>query len=106
ILLVCWLFAARTNAGTYSSMPFKYGRGWTVGMWFIPVAAYVLPVIVVREIHKGTVVGAKPGKPSGGVITGVWWTLWLGAVLSALIGVSTHRPTTIDDPNDIQQALD
>lgn len=80
VLTLCWFAIARANAETYAPVRFTLGRGWAIGAWFVPLASVVLPYLVARDIHKGTTAGRRPGPPTGGAVTGLWWTLWLACL--------------------------
>ncbi|MEZ4448826.1 MAG: DUF4328 domain-containing protein [Nannocystaceae bacterium] len=65
VLLLVWLH------GVYSDrrpqMPFS--PGMAVGGWFIPIANFVLPWLIVRGAWR-VYVGA-------GAIVGIWWIVWM-----------------------------
>lgn len=93
VVFICWFWAARSNAEVYLPNRGTMSTGWAIGGWFIPLANWVIPCIVARDIYRGTMSG-RPGKPQGGgQITGWWWAAY---VLSGLLlfGVSNSDSNT------------
>jgi hypothetical protein len=99
VLFMCWFWAARNNAEAYAPNRGSMGVGWSVGGWFIPVAFWVIPCIVARDVYRGTMQGRK-GKnlDSGGYITGWWWAsfvlTWL--LLLRLSGANSRAEKAVD----------
>ena len=68
-----WIYRANKNLHVLSSQPMRFGPGWSVGWYFIPIANLFKPYQAMKEIW--TV--AHGGTPSGGSILGWWWFLWI-----------------------------
>ncbi|MBS2546093.1 DUF4328 domain-containing protein [Catenulispora sp. NL8] len=83
VIFICWFWAARNNAELYFPNRGTLAVGWAIGGWFLPLANWVLPLFVARDIHRGTMAGRK-GKPAGGQITGWWWGPYVIAEILAL----------------------
>jgi Domain of unknown function (DUF4328)/Protein of unknown function (DUF2510) len=80
IVLVVFLFRASRDTGLWDRDEPGFGAGWTIGGWFIPVANYIVPYAVVREIWVRTPEFVGPGRrgaPSAPVW--LWWGAWVGA---------------------------
>lgn len=89
-VFLVWLHRARVNAEVISSWRQRFGRGWTVGAWFVPLANVVLVPMVVGDIFRDS-----GGRPNG--LVGAWWAAMLGAfaldVYGTLSGVVTKAAT-------------
>jgi len=67
ILLIIWTYNAHKASGSLEPGPRKWGRGWSIGAWFIPIANYILLPLVLAEIHK-----IASAERTGGKVTGDW----------------------------------
>jgi hypothetical protein len=85
-VFLVWLYRARVNAEVISTWRQRFGRGWTVGAWFVPLANVVLVPMVVGDVFRDS-----GGRPDG--LVGAWWTAVLGAfaldVYGTITGVTT-----------------
>jgi hypothetical protein len=71
ITFLWWLYVALRNLVRWGLRP-RWGPGWAVGSWLIPVADLVLPLLVVREAARRS--GSGPG---GSALVLVWWVVFL-----------------------------
>jgi|SRR5262245_25113304 len=71
IAFLYWLYVALRNLLRWGLRP-RWGPGWAVGSWFIPVADLVLPLLVVREAARRSGSGQ-----SGSMLVVVWWVVFL-----------------------------
>jgi hypothetical protein len=67
IMLIIWTYKAHKASDALQPGPRKWGRGWSIGAWFIPIANYILIPLVLAEIHK-----ISSTERSGGKATGDW----------------------------------
>lgn len=102
VVFVCWFRAARTNAEAYSPNHGTLAVGWAIGGWFVPVAGFVLPCLVARDIYRGTMAAGRRGRPyAGGAVTGWWWALYVAFWLMGLLTVGeSGRTSRVADPDD------
>jgi uncharacterized protein DUF4328 len=73
LAFLAWLYRARTNSETLSRGRHRYGRGWTVGAWFVPFANLVLPWVVVTDVLRAS----RPDDEPTTWPPGTWWTATL-----------------------------
>jgi hypothetical protein len=91
ISFVVWLHRARTNLDDPHSPELTWKRGWAVGGWFLPLANFVIPQLVISEIDRESERRAdeaegRPHERHPGVVT-TWIVLWsLFVVVSQLGG--------------------
>lgn len=67
ILLIIWTYNAHKASASLEPGPRKWGRGWSIGAWFIPIANYILLPLVLAEIHK-----IASAERTAGKVTGDW----------------------------------
>lgn len=92
IAFICWLHRARTNIDAFGGSWMRWGRGWTIGAWFVPLANLVIPLLVVSEIDRATdghAGGWGPRRPARVVVT-LWAVLWTAFIV--LDRVATFAP--------------
>ena len=78
VAFICWLHRARTNVDAFGGAWMKWGPGWTIGSWFVPIGNLVIPILVMNEIDRATdghVGGWRLRRPARGVVT-LWAILW------------------------------
>jgi hypothetical protein len=82
VLFVVWLFrAAKDNEALDRQSP-RFAPGWAVGAWFIPLANFVLPVMLVQDLWRGSDPTHSRGdtnwrRARGSALVGAWWAAWL-----------------------------
>ena len=67
VLLIVWSRQAHIASDSLQPGDRRWGRGWTVGAWFIPIANYVLLPLILGEIRK---IATAPR--SGGRVDSNW----------------------------------
>lgn len=83
IAFICWLHRARTNLDAFGGSYLKWGRGWTIGAWFVPLANLVIPILVVSEIDRATGdhVPAGVARRPGRIVVILWAVLWTAFIV-------------------------
>lgn len=86
VVFLVWLARARRNvqAGprcSHAPDAPVLGPGWAIGAWFVPIANFVLPPIVLGDLWRGSRPAARPGYRL--IIT--WWLALCAALLLNLI---------------------
>jgi hypothetical protein len=87
--LMIWVYVAYRRLPTVGATNLRFRPGSAVLSFFIPIASWVLPLFVVRELWRATgprsVDPAKPEKLPGLVIA--WFVIWIvGSALGAIPG--------------------
>jgi hypothetical protein len=54
VLLIIWLYRAAKNNEALGRQNPRLGPGWAIGGWFIPVANFVIPFIVLDDVWRGS----------------------------------------------------
>ncbi|MDQ1659194.1 MAG: hypothetical protein QOD41_4277 [Cryptosporangiaceae bacterium] len=88
IAVICWLFRARTNLTAFGREPLTWGRGWTIGGWFIPIANLFIPLSVVGEIDTKSATAADGTRTHGRILFGLWATTWTLYLIVDRIGAA------------------
>lgn len=75
VAFLAWLSRSVDNvAGLTGSQPLASPR-WSIGWWFVPIANFVMPFRIVRDLNERM---TRPGQPVAGALVGWWWTCFLG----------------------------
>ncbi len=72
-----WIYSANANARALGASGMEFSPGWSVGWYFIPVAAFWKPFQAMREIWKASKNPAHWGTESTDPILGWWWFGWI-----------------------------
>lgn len=82
VVLVVWMFQAHKATQLLWTGRRRWRIGWTLGGWFVPLAQFVIPKLVLNEIERiamarrSTTVLSAPAHPTRIMTSGwVWWVL-------------------------------
>jgi len=95
VLFIRWFHRAYRNLGVLGGLP-RYGAGWAIGGWFVPILNLWRPKEIANDIWRGTdpdlpprgAPAAKPGRLPA--LFALWWGGW---VISNLIDNVAFRLT-------------
>lgn len=62
VLVIVWSYQAHSVTQQLWRGERKWGHGWTVAAWFIPIANLVMPKLVISEIER---IAGAPRTPTG-----------------------------------------
>ncbi|MGV9311491.1 DUF4328 domain-containing protein [Streptomyces sp. NPDC003691] len=88
VLFVIWFAAARANAAVFAPDVTRWGQGWAIGGWFIPLAGLVIPRLVAGTIWEGS--RRERYAHSGTAPLTVWWTLYVIGMLAGQVGLQNY----------------
>jgi hypothetical protein len=96
VLTIIWQWRLAKNHERLGRPGTTLRAGWAIGGWFIPLANYVLPMIVFVDIWKGSDPGLGPDDPEWkrsrvSPVLIAWWTCW---VVGSIINVAFRNDTT------------
>jgi hypothetical protein len=82
VVFIIWLFRAAKNNEALGRVNPRFGPGWAIGSWFIPLANLVIPVLIVSDIWRGSDPSVPRGDPNwrrapAGPIVYLWWAAYL-----------------------------
>lgn len=89
IVTCLWLRAERRR---FPERRFKHGTAGTFFSWIIPIANFVWPYYIVREVHETAV------EPSRRPSLGAWWALWVLALIAGRVSSSLFDAQDYGDP--------
>jgi hypothetical protein len=103
VAFIVWFRRAYRNLDALDA-PRRYGIGWAIGSWLVPIVSLFMPKRIADDIWAATDV-ATPGtaasglpRPKSGLIS-LWWGTWL---VSTGLGVAAGSS---DDPKTLQEVL-
>ena len=90
--LIAWCWRAAKNQQALGRRPERLGSGWAIGGWFVPLANFVIPVLVVQDLWRGSDVAIERDDPRWRIADRSWlvgW--WWGLLVVAVVGISGER---------------
>jgi hypothetical protein len=101
VVFVVWFHRAYWNLSRLGIFGLRYGSGWSIGAWFVPILNLFRPKGIADDIWRGSDVELPVESPlprrQAPLTFAVWW---LSFILSALVGaagaVLLNRATTLD----------
>jgi hypothetical protein len=90
IVFIVFLYRASKNTELWNIMSRTWTPGWAIGGWFIPLANFVIPALVVSDIWKRTpeapTSGAADSETSTGIVW-VWWVLFVIGIIGSRLDI-------------------
>jgi hypothetical protein len=78
VLWMIWMWRAATNTALLHRFKPRFGSGFAIGGWFIPIAFWVIPGMHMYDIDRGSGPPARPGeRPQGSGVVVIWWVLFV-----------------------------
>lgn len=94
VVFLRWFHAAYANLPALGSGVLRYGTGWAIGGWFVPVLNLWRPKQIANDVWRASDPGAPPlqgrswwGGPIPAFLTG-WWAFW---ILSGWVAIRALR---------------
>jgi hypothetical protein len=89
IFFLVWTFRIVKNAHLISYHPLRFGPGWAVGFYFIPILCFFRPYQALSEAHRAS---KNPGdweSVTGSYLLGWWWAVYILSGIAGSISRST-----------------
>jgi hypothetical protein len=105
ILFIAWFFGMYTNLAGMSRRT-RFGTGWAIGGWFVPILNLWRPKQIADEIYLASDPQYGSGDPkwTANTVTPFlhwWWGVWIVALLAGRVSTTLSRDTTsVDDLKD------
>ncbi|WEH29168.1 MULTISPECIES: DUF4328 domain-containing protein [unclassified Streptomyces] len=101
VLFLVWFGSARSAAGRMEPLVFTRGRGWAIGVWFIPFANLALPRRVASEIWNAARSPASESRwpDTGDAVVREWWVLFL--VMTLAENAVSRISNSLTDPGEL-----
>jgi hypothetical protein len=103
VLLIIWMWQAHRVSDQFQPLGRRWGVGWTIGGWFIPLANLVIPKLVMNEIQRTAIAPLRDGKLKDDwqredetLACDLWWFAWVVGVIAIRVGASMAN--NVDDP--------
>ena len=89
VLFIVWQFRAAKNNEALGRVGARFGPGWSIGAWFIPLANLVIPVMIVQDLWRSA---------KGSWLVGIWWAAWVISLLRyGASNTGLHDSSSLDD---------
>jgi hypothetical protein len=82
ISFIVWFFRVHRNLPSLGNEGLKWSPGWTIGAWFIPLANWILPYLVMCEVWNGSNPANIDNKRRQNTRVSAWVTFWWAAFVS------------------------
>jgi hypothetical protein len=107
VLLVIWLYRAAKNNEALGRQNPRLGPGWAIGGWFIPLAWWVIPFIILDDVWRGSDPSIPRGDPSwrrSSTLPAIW--AWLVTAVIYFIPnwiASSSGDVRADEPEKVRR---
>jgi hypothetical protein len=102
VVFITWMWrAAKNNQALGRERP-RFGPGWAIGGWFIPIANLVIPVLIVQDLWRGSNASVARGDMRWKIgdrsaLVGWWWGLAIGSRVLNAIGNGVGDSGILED---------
>jgi len=78
VLWMIWMYRAARNTVLLRRFKPRFGPGFAIGGWFIPIAFWIIPGMHMYDIDRGSGPPARPGeRPRGSGLLVLWWVVFV-----------------------------
>ncbi len=103
VLFIRWFHAAYSNITSVGVAAHRFGRGWAIGAWFVPILNLWRPKQIANDIWRAGAldlptanVNSLAAQPVAALVT-VWWAVWIvSGVLENVVGSAAFDEDTIE----------
>jgi hypothetical protein len=90
VLFIIWMWRAANNNDALGRRNPRLSDGWAIGGWFIPLANFVLPVLIMQDLWRGSDASVPREHPdwrraAGSGLIGAWWGLLVASVVGRFV---------------------
>jgi uncharacterized protein DUF4328 len=90
VVFIIWMWRAAKNNEALGRMQPRLGPGWSIGGWFIPFANFVIAILIMQDLWRGSDPSVARGDPGwrtarGSGLVGWWWAAWLLSVVRVFV---------------------
>ena len=107
VLLIIWLYRAAKNNEALGRQNPRLGPGWAIGGWFIPVAWWVIPFIILDDVWRGSDPSIPRGDPSwrrSSTLGAIWAWLVTAVIFIIPSGIaSSTGDVRADEPEKVRR---
>jgi hypothetical protein len=107
VLLIIWLYRAAKNNEALGRQNPRLGPGWAIGGWFIPVANFVIPFIVLDDVWRGSdpsIARGDPGWRRSSTLGAIWaWLVTAVIWYIPTIIASSTGDVRADEPEKVRR---
>jgi multisubunit Na+/H+ antiporter MnhC subunit len=107
VLLIVWLYRAAKNNEALGRQNPRLGPGWAIGGWFIPIAWWVIPFIILDDVWRGSDPSVARGDPNwrrSSTLGAIW--AWLVTAVIFIVPsaiASSGGDVSPDEPEKVRR---
>lgn len=95
VAFLAWLSRSVDNVPPLTGQVPRTTPRWSIGWWFVPIANFVMPYLVVRDLLVR--LRGNDGGPIWVILA--WWVGWMGITLASVVVASLRGPNTLAELN-------
>jgi Domain of unknown function (DUF4328) len=107
VLLIIWLYRAAKNNEALGRQNPRLGPGWAIGGWFIPIAWWVIPFVILDDVWRGSdpsIARADPGWRRSSTMGAIWaWLVTAVVFTIPSIIASSTGDVRADEPDKVRR---
>jgi hypothetical protein len=98
VFFIRWLYRAYKNVDAVTPGARRYGHGWAIGGWFVPILSLWRPKQVVNDVWRAGTPEGRPLDAPPGWLLRIWWCAFL--ITSVLGNIASRTGTDPDATNE------
>jgi hypothetical protein len=94
-VFLVWFYRARKNADGRGQRQ-RWGPGWAIGAWFVPVVGLWFPYQIMADIWRANLPEERRAKRAW--LPGFWWGCFIAGNIFGVIAIESARPASSQLP--------
>ncbi len=102
VVFITWMWRAAKNNEALGRERARFGPGWAIGGWLIPIANFVIPVLMMQDLWRGSNSTIPRGDTRWKIgdrsaLIGWWWGLAIASRFLNAVGNGVGDSPVLDD---------
>jgi hypothetical protein len=98
IVFIRWLYGAYQNVDVVARPERRYGHGWAIGGWFVPILNFWRPKQIVNDVWRAGGRSAEDTEP--GWLPLLWWTAFILSGIANRVAGRAWDDATLEGTRD------
>ena len=95
IAFIVWFYRAAKSAERHNDLVMRYGPGWAVGGWFVPILSLWRPYQIAKDTLSASTLPPNARRSESSVLLRLWWMFFIAGAISARFWASDDTSLSV-----------